>query len=78
MPRYRTNYTLAPPRPHLPPGFLEARDLFRASDFDLFAESTTRFIAKAGDETFGPWRTLREARDWLAARPAQRSARRAR
>ncbi len=75
MPRFRTSYTLTPPKPRFPAGFLEVRDRFRAADFDLYCESTIRFVGRAGDERFGPWRSVAEARAWLEA---QTSARRAR
>lgn len=78
MPRYRSTYMIAPPKSSLPPGFFELRDQFRDRDLDLFREGPIRFIARAGAETFGPWRSVAEARQWLEARPVQTLGRRAR
>ena len=76
MPRYRTNFTLAPPRSRLPAGFLDARDLFRARDFDLYAESSIRFVARAGGEVVATFRSIAHARAWLMATPAESQGRR--
>jgi hypothetical protein len=68
MSRYRSRYMTAPPPSRFPAGFFEARDAFRDHDLDLFCEGTIRFIARAGSEVFGPFRSLQQALQWLASK----------
>ena len=77
MPKYRSNFQLQPPRSAFPAGFEEARAAFRENDLDLFCQSVIRFVARADGESVAVFRSIADARAWLAAQPAQTPARRA-
>ncbi|MEP6503263.1 MAG: hypothetical protein ABJD97_08040 [Betaproteobacteria bacterium] len=76
MPRYRSTYSTTKPRSTFPADFVSTRDAFRLAGLDFFCEGSIRYVAVNGGVTFGVFRTIGQAREWLAAGPAQSAARR--
>ena len=68
MPRFRTSYSLTPPKPRFAPDFIQVRDAYRAADFDLVCEGAIRFVVRSDGEAIAALRSVADARAWLESR----------
>ena len=68
MPRFKTNFTTAKPRPRMSAAFYGVRDSFRQAGLDLFIEGSIRVVARNGGDIHAVFRDVDQARAWLAAR----------